>query len=158
MTTDLNAIRIERVGGMWRTWIPASKPEHRDTDGESDLGIYGNTYFDTFPEAIAFLAMTACADMLQTGWEPKHLEPKPKPTPCCQCVERFPVSPPAATVLAPRVASCPMPDHPERPWTYQFVPICDGCKSDWWGVGDADRPPNPPPFMALSDEAPWVGC
>lgn len=158
MTTDLNAIRIEQMGdGTWRTWIPASKPEHRDTDGESDLGVYGNTYHGSLYEAIAFLAMSAYGEMMKSGWTPEFLPyEEDRTTRCCQCIERFPTSPPAATVLAPRVVWCPTPDHPERPRTYQFVPICDDCKSDWWGLNNADRPPNAPPFMTLPDE--WVGC
>jgi hypothetical protein len=80
----------------------------------------------------------------------------PKPVPICsQCAENYPVCPGEAEWLAPRVVGCPTPDHPENPWTYQFVPLCDGCKSDWWGVDDQDRPPRCPPFMPLPDE--WVG-
>ena len=76
-------------------------------------------------------------------------------TMCSYCLINFPVSPAEAEWLAPRVASCPTPEHPERVWTYQFVPICDGCKCDWWGVNDEDRPRLAPPFMPLPDE--WVG-
>lgn len=77
----------------------------------------------------------------------------PITTPCSQCAESSGIATaPNATTLAPSVMGCPTPDHPERPWTYQFVPICDDCKSDWWGVSDADRPPHAPPFIALPDE------
>ena len=61
-----------------------------------------------------------------------------------------------ASWLAPSVIGCPLPEHPDRPWTFDFVPICHDCKSDWWGVNGEDRPAFCPSFMALPDE--WVGC
>ena len=73
----LNGIHINKVGdSLWRVWIPPSKPEHRDTDGESDLGVYGNTYHNSLREAISFLAMTAWLEMESSGWTPNYLAPK----------------------------------------------------------------------------------
>lgn len=57
MSADLSSIRVERVSDGFRVWIPPTKPEHRDTDGWSDLGPYGDTYFDTLPEALRWLSM-----------------------------------------------------------------------------------------------------
>jgi hypothetical protein len=103
------------------------------------------------------------ADMIVNNVQ-DHLADTPNPewvgaqdpsVPCFQCAENYAVSPAQAKWLAPRVVAFPTPDHPERPWTYQFVPICDECSSDWWGVCDADRPAFAPPFMALPIG--WVG-
>jgi hypothetical protein len=54
---DLTRITIWKHGDQWRVWIPPTGPESYDTDGESLVGPFGDSFWSTFDAAVDFVRM-----------------------------------------------------------------------------------------------------
>jgi hypothetical protein len=53
---DLSKVQIyEHQRGLWVVWIPPTGPESYDVDGWSYVGPFGDTYFDSWWEAVEWV-------------------------------------------------------------------------------------------------------